>query len=147
MSHDPFFPDCDALPPPGYLVFDCESIPDGKLLNIVKYPTEKLTPEEAVARAQAEAKANSGGSDFLPVTFQLPIAISLLRVGTDFSLQAITCLDKPHYRPRALIEQFWAGLVYYRQQFPGQVKMVTFNGRVSLWPVGATTFERVAQTL
>src|ERR1700722_9359817 len=129
MSHDPFFPNCAGLSPPGYLVFDCESIPDGKLLNIVKYPTETLTPEEAVARAQAEAKASSGGSDFLPVTFQLPIAISLLRIGADFSLQAMTCLDAPHYRPRTLIEQFWAGLVYYHQQFHGQVKMVTFNGR------------------
>src|SRR5262249_48003514 len=27
------------------------------------------------------------------------------------------------------IEQFWSGLVAYRQQFAGQVKMVTFNGR------------------
>src|SRR5579862_7465649 len=113
MSNDPFFASGEALPPPGWLVFDCESIPDGKLLNIVKYPTESLTPEEAVARAQAEAKANSGGSDFLPVTFQLPIAISILRVGADFSLQALACLDAPQFRPRVLIEQFWAGLVHY----------------------------------
>ncbi|MBI3823215.1 MAG: 3'-5' exonuclease [Planctomycetes bacterium] len=127
MSHDPFFPD-QELPPPGWLVFDCESIPDGKLLNIVKYPTEKLTPEESVARAQAEANANSG-SDFLPVTFHLPIAITVLRVGVDFSLQAIACLDAPQYRPRNLIEQFWAGLVYYHHHFDAQVKMVTFNGR------------------
>jgi predicted PolB exonuclease-like 3'-5' exonuclease len=128
MPHDPFFPNLHTLPPPGWLVFDCESIPDGRLLNIVKYPTETLTPEEAVARAQAEARATSG-SDFLPVTFQLPIAISLLRVGTDFSLQAMACLDAPQYRSRMIIEQFWSGLVYYHQQFHGQVKMVTFNGR------------------
>jgi 3'-5' exonuclease len=129
MTHDPFFPNSEGLPPPGYLVFDCESIPDGRLLNIVKYPTETLTPEEAVARAQAEARANSGGSDFLPVTFQLPVAVALLRVGADFSLQAIVCLDEPLYRPRSIVEQFWAGLVYYHQHFDGQVKMVTFNGR------------------
>ncbi len=129
MTHDRFFPNGEALPAPGWLIFDCESIPDGKLLNIVKYPTETLTPEEAVARAQAEAKASSGGSDFLPVTFQLPIAISMLRVGADYSLQAISCLDAPLYRSRTIIEQFWAGLVHYHQQFRGQVKMVTFNGR------------------
>ena len=129
MRDDPFFSLNEDLPPPGYLVFDCESIPDGKLLNMVKYPTEALSPEEAVARAQAEAKAASGGSDFLPVTFQLPIAISLLRIGADFSLQALTCLDAPQYRPRKIIEQFWAGLVYYHQRYQGQVKMVTFNGR------------------
>ena len=129
MSADPFFPDRNSLPLPGFLVFDCESIPDGKLLNIVKYPTESLTSQEAVARAQAEARAHSGGSDFLPVTFQLPIAISILRVGADFTLQALACLDAPQYRPRVLIEQFWAGLVHYHQHFHGQVKMVTFNGR------------------
>src|SRR5437763_2182673 len=99
MTLDPFFATADTMPAPGWLVFDCESIPDGKLLNIVKYPTETMTPEEAVARAQAEARGSSGGSDFLPVTFQLPIAISMLRIGSDFSLQALTCLDVPHYRP------------------------------------------------
>jgi predicted PolB exonuclease-like 3'-5' exonuclease len=129
MNHDPFFLQSEGMTPPGYLVFDCESIPDGKLLNIVKYPTETLTPEEAVARAQAEATATSGQSDFLPVTFQLPIAISLLRVGADLSLQAMVCLDAPKYRPRLIVEQFWAGLVHYYAQFHGQVKMVTFNGR------------------
>jgi predicted PolB exonuclease-like 3'-5' exonuclease len=128
MSEDPFFPNSSAMTPPGWLVFDCESIPDGKLLNIVKYPTETLTPEEAVARAQAEARAEKG-SDFLPVTFHLPIAISVVRVGGDFTLQAMTCLDAPQYRPRTIIEQFWAGLAHYRQHFTGQVKLVTFNGR------------------
>lgn len=126
MTLDPLFPDAASLPPPGWLIFDCESIPDGKLLHIVKYPTESLTPEEAVARAQAEARAEKG-SDFLPVTFQLPIAISMLRVGADFSLQAMTCLDAPHYRPRTIIDQFWTGLAHHHAQ--GGVKCVTFNGR------------------
>jgi 3'-5' exonuclease len=129
MTRDPFFPKHTDLPPPGYLVFDCESVPDGKLLNIVKYPSETMTPEEAVARAQAEARGKSGGSDFLPVTFQLPVAISLLRVGIDFALQGMVCLDGPAYRPRAIIEQFWAGMVHYYKKFDGQIKIVTFNGR------------------
>jgi hypothetical protein len=128
MATDPFFSNFDPPTPPGWLVFDCESIPDGKLLNIVKYPTEALTPEEAVARAQAETRAEKG-SDFLPVTFHLPIAIAMLRVGTDYALQAMTCLDAPQYRPRAIIEQFWACLKHHQQQHPGQVRLVTFNGR------------------
>ena len=109
-------------------MFDCESIPDGRLLNIVKYPTETMTPEEAVARAQAEARADKG-SDFLPVTFQLPVAIALLRVGVDLSLQGIACLDRPAYRCRAMVEQFWAGLVHYYTTYYQQIKIVTFNGR------------------
>jgi 3'-5' exonuclease len=124
---NPLFPHCDSTNPPGWLVFDCESIPDGKLLNIVKYPAETLTPEAAVERAQAEA-LDRFGSDFLPVTFQLPIAITMLRVGADFSLQGIACLDAPHYRPHGIAEQFWMGLERYRQCEP-DVKIVTFNGR------------------
>jgi predicted PolB exonuclease-like 3'-5' exonuclease len=127
MTDDPMFPHCEAAAPPGWLVFDCESIPDGKLLNIVKYPTETLTPEAAVARAQTEALDRTG-SDFLPVTFQLPIAITMLRVGVDFSLQGIACLDAPHYRPREIVGQFWAGLEHHRKIGAG-VKIVTFNGR------------------
>src|SRR5262249_3206442 len=84
---------------------------------------------EAVARAQAEARANSGGSDFLPVTFQLPIAISLLRVAIDYSLQGIACLDAPSFRPRAIIEQFWTGPAYYYKRYARQTKIVSFNGR------------------
>ena len=127
MTADPLFPQCDDAAVPGWLIFDCESIPDGRLLNVVKYPSETLTPEAAVARAQADA-IEKGGSDFLPVTFQLPVAITMLRVGDDFALQAIHCLDAPHYRPRRIVEQFWAGLEHYRRRWPG-VKIVTFNGR------------------
>ncbi len=126
MTADPLFPHCENAAPPGWLVFDCESIPDGKLLNIVKYPAESMTPEVAVARTQAEALERTG-SDFLPVTFQLPIAITMLRVGVDFSLQGIACLDAPRYRPREIAVQFWAGLAYHRQHWP-DVKIVTFNG-------------------
>src|SRR3954464_5447343 len=99
-----------ADPPPAFLVLDTESVPDGKLLGLVKYPDEDLPPEAAVARAQAEARERSrDGSDFLPVTFQYPIAVCVARVGPDFRLQAITCLDAPHYRPREIVEAFWRG--------------------------------------
>jgi 3'-5' exonuclease len=126
MTADLLFPHCAAAAP-GWLVFDCESIPDGTLLNIVKYPTEMMKQEEAVARAQAEALERNG-SDFLPVTFQLPIAITMLRVGVDFALQGIACLDAPQFRPREIVKQFWSGLEQYRQHRP-DVKIVTFNGR------------------
>ena len=87
--------------PPAYLVVDTESVPDGKLLGQVRFADESLSAEEAVARAQAEARAQSqSGSDFLPVTFQYPVAVCVLRVGADFTLQALTCLDAPEFRPR-----------------------------------------------
>lgn len=111
-------------PATSFLIVDTESIPDGELLARVKYPGETLTPEEAVARAQAEAREISrDGSDFLPVTFQVPVAVSVVRVAADFSLQAVACLDAPEYRPREIVRKFWLGVGKYR------AKLVTFNGR------------------
>lgn len=115
---------------PAFLIIDTESIPDGKLLAKVKYPDENLTAEAAIAKAQEEARAvSSNGSDFLPVTFQIPVAACVIRVGADFGLQAITCLDTPQFRPRKIAEQFWSGLVTYRSKYRDRIRLVTFNGR------------------
>ena len=108
-----------------YLVLDTESIPDGRLLSLVKYPDDDLSPADAVARAQAAAVASSG-SDFLPVTFQIPVAACVLQVGADFAPQRLECLDAHHYRPRVIVEAFWAELDGLRLQ---KGKLVTFNGK------------------
>src|SRR5262249_19067740 len=107
-----------------FLVVDTESVPDGRLLAKVKFPAEDLTPEQAIERAQAEARELSRtGSDFLPVTFQYPVAVCVLRVAADFTLQALTCLDAPDFRPAEIARKFWQGVSYYR------ARLVTFNGR------------------
>jgi predicted PolB exonuclease-like 3'-5' exonuclease len=114
-----------AGPQTGFLVFDTESVPDGALLARVKYPRDNLTPEEAIARAQAEAREQSrDGSDFLPVTFQVPVAVCVLRVATDFTLQSLACLDAPHFRAAEIVRQFWRGVAHYNR-----ARLVTFNGR------------------
>src|SRR5437867_221046 len=94
-----------------HLVVDSESIPDGRLLGAVKYPGEPLSPEDAIEKAQADARETSrSGSDFIPVSFQVPVAVCVVRVGADFALQAFTCLDAPQFRPREIVGQFWRGL-------------------------------------
>jgi predicted PolB exonuclease-like 3'-5' exonuclease len=99
-------------------------VPDGRLLSLVKYPADKLAPDEAVARAQAEARERSyNNSDFLPVTFQYPVGVCVIRVGSDFSMLAVTQLDAPTFRPREIVKKFWQGVASYK------AKMVTFNGR------------------
>lgn len=109
---------------PAYLVFDTESIPDGILLSKTKYPDQGLGPEAAVARAQEEARAQSPvGSDFLPVTYQIPVAVCVARVSADFRLRSLRCIDTPLYRPREIVEGFWSGLAHYK------AKLVSFNGR------------------
>jgi predicted PolB exonuclease-like 3'-5' exonuclease len=108
-----------------FLILDTESIPDGRLLSRVKYAGENLTPEQAIERAQAEARDQSrDGSDFLPVTFQVPVAVCVLRVANDFSIQALKCLDEPEYRTKEIVHQFWKGVAHYPR-----AKLVTFNGR------------------
>jgi predicted PolB exonuclease-like 3'-5' exonuclease len=108
-----------------FLIVDTESIPDGRLLSMVKYADEKLDEAEAVQRAQDEARErSSSGSDFLPVTFQYPVAVCVIRVGADFRLQGIKCLDAPEFRPAEIVRKFWQGMGL----FP-RAKLVTFNGR------------------
>ena len=46
--------------PPAFLIFDTESVPDGKLLARVKYAAEPIEPDIAVTKAQAEARAALG---------------------------------------------------------------------------------------
>src|SRR5713101_6386217 len=110
---------------PAYLILDTESIPDGRLLSQTKYPGENLTPEQAIERAQAEARERSrDGSDFLPVSFQYPVAVCIARVAADYRLQSITALDSPQFRPREIVAQFWRGTSYYKA-----ARLVTYNGR------------------
>jgi hypothetical protein len=114
----------DATTRTAFLVVDTESVPDGRLLSAVKYPGENLPPEEAIERAKVEARETSwNGSDFLPVSFQVPVGVCVLRVGADFALQNLKCLDAPHFRPREIVNQFWFGVSCYK------AKLVTFNGR------------------
>jgi predicted PolB exonuclease-like 3'-5' exonuclease len=110
---------------PAFLILDTETVPDGRLVASVKYPDENLSPEAAIEKAQAEARERSrDGSDFLPVSFQYPVSICVARVGPDFRLQALACLDAPHFRTREMVEAFWKGIARYHR-----AKLVTFNGR------------------
>ncbi|HMP03232.1 MAG TPA: 3'-5' exonuclease, partial [Gemmatales bacterium] len=111
-------------PRPAYLVFDIETIPDGDLIARTRYPGERLDPAEAIRRAREEIRAASPtGSDFLPIPFHVPVALCVARVGSDFRLQDIRCVDAPHFRPIEIARGFWRGLELYR------AKLVSFNGR------------------
>jgi 3'-5' exonuclease len=120
--------------PTAYLVLDTESIPDGRLLAKVKYPAEDLSPDDAIARAQMEARSASWNqSDFLPVSFQIPVAICIIRVGQDYRLQNITSLDAPHFQPGEIVKKFWKGVTdlwsQQDQKRTVRAQLVTFNGR------------------
>src|SRR3954463_5430790 len=111
-----------------FLVVETESVPDGRLLAAVKYANESLSPEDAVERAQAEARDQRGNNaDFIPVSFHVPVAVCMLRVSPDFSLVNFKCLDEPQFRPREIVKQFWFSASHYHAR--DQAKLVTFNGR------------------
>ena len=114
----------------GYLIFDIETVPDGQLIAETKYAGLNLNPHEAVIKAQDDARASSSsGSDFLPLSYHLPVAICVLKVGTDYRLQSLVNLDSPLYRPQEIVAAFWKGAQHY------QAKLVSFNGRTFDIPV------------
>ncbi|HDP79270.1 MAG TPA: 3'-5' exonuclease [Spirochaetes bacterium] len=109
-----------------YLVFDVESVPDTRLIKMVKYPGMDITEQEAVKRFQEEILTNSGGASyFIPVTFQYPIAVCVAKVRADFSLDDVVLLDEPEFRTREMVRLFWHGI----ENLYGDASLVTFNGR------------------
>lgn len=115
---------------PRYLVFDIETVADGRLIQRIRYPEDvDLTPEEAVARYRARL-IEEKGTDFIPHTFQLPVSVALVLVSEDFRLIRLTSLDRPDFRPQIITRIFWQGWQHY-----GCPCFVTFNGRTFDIPV------------
>ncbi len=104
-----------------YIVFDTESVVDGDLLGRVLYPGEDLEGDGAIAR-YLEDKGDPNA--FIPVTFHRPVAIAVARVGADFRIQDVSCLDAPDFDSRRMVELFWKGIEHY-----GRAALVDFNGR------------------
>lgn len=115
----------DPQTKPSYLIFDTEAIADGELIAKIRYPQEKLTPNDAIARYRQELVAERGdGKDFIPHTFMLPISVAIGKVDAGFRLLDLTVLDAPAYRPHVITKKFWQGWTHY-----GRPPLVTFNGR------------------
>ena len=58
-----------------YLVFDVESVADGRLVSQLRYPGDGLSPEEAVNRFREEL-LETRGTDFIPYTYQVPVSVA-----------------------------------------------------------------------
>jgi 3'-5' exonuclease len=120
----PLNPDPSPMPPPiRYLVFDTESAADAELVAKLRYAGQRLAPAEAVARYRAELMAKYE-SDFIPYTFQVPVAVAVAKVTADFRLDDVVVLDEPRFRPHVMTEHFWRGWEAYKRP-----TLVSFNGR------------------
>ncbi|MDX1945193.1 MAG: 3'-5' exonuclease [Pirellulaceae bacterium] len=106
-----------------YLVFDIESVADGALVARLRHPGEAISPADAVSRYRAELLAKFD-SDFIPYTFQVPVAVVAAKVSADFRLIDVVALDDPQFRPHVITQHFWKGWEAYRRP-----TLVSFNGR------------------
>ena len=108
-----------------FIIFDTESVVDGALLARVLYPEDELTPAQAVARFEESIRVKDGEEKvFVPVSFQVPVAIGVARVGADYKLLDLASLDAPRFDPQAMVKLFWRGVQVY-----SAAVLVDFNGR------------------
>jgi len=106
-----------------YLVFDTESVADAELVAKLRYAGESLEPAEAVRRYRTELMEKYE-SDFIPYTYQVPIAVAVGKVTGDFQLTDVVVIDEPEFRPHEITAKFWLGWEKYRRP-----TLVSFNGR------------------
>ena len=104
-----------------YIVYDTESVVDGSLMSGVLYQGEELDPAGAIERYLEEV---GDPEAFIPVSFHVPVAISVARVSADFRLLDISCLDDPEFDSIAMTGIFWKGVSHYKG-----AALVDFNGR------------------
>ncbi|MEZ6091034.1 MAG: 3'-5' exonuclease [Pirellulaceae bacterium] len=106
-----------------YLVFDVESVADGDLISRVRYKNDSLDAMQAIEEFRSEL-VTDGGKDFIPYTFQMPVAVVIAKVSADLELLDLVSLDEPEHRPHVITEHFWRGWHVYNHP-----TWVTFNGR------------------
>ncbi len=112
-----------------YLVFDVESAADGNLIARLRYPGEPLEPRQAVQRYREELLAKYD-HEFIPYTYQVPVAVAIAKVTADFRLLDVVSLDEPHHRPHVMTRNFWRGWERYDRP-----TWVSFNGRAFDMPL------------
>ena len=109
--------------PVKFLVFDVESVADGALVSKLRYPGQKLPPQEAIRKYRDELLAKFE-TDFIPYTFQFPISVIVAKVAADLRILDIVALDDPQFRPHVITDHFWRGWEAYKRP-----TLVSFNGR------------------
>lgn len=106
-----------------YLVFDIETRVDKELVKEVYDPENSLTLEQAYDTARDQLLERSGQqSDFFPVPFHIPIAISTLQADEKYRIRALGCFGADRFSESELVSRFW-------QTFESAQTLITFNGR------------------
>lgn len=104
-----------------YLVYDIESIVDKNLVNRILYAHEGLTDEAAYQRHLEEQIKNTGKS-FPNAIFHMPVALAVVALGADYSIQKIGLLGHEEKTSLSITQHFWD--IYNNNQ----ATLVDFNG-------------------
>ena len=108
----------------GYLVFDIETRVDKDLVKAVYDPENTLTLDQAYDTARDQILEQSGQrSDFFPIPYHVPIAISTLQADENYRIQSLGCLGADRFSEMELMARFWKIFESSRQI------LITFNGR------------------
>jgi len=102
-----------------YLVYDCESRPDGTLIRDSRGYPEDWSGSETVGQYQADLLADKG-SDFIPVTYQVPICVAFLALDAGFKIEKTGVIKGS---AQEIAQRFWEGVQKHRPI------LVDFNGR------------------
>jgi 3'-5' exonuclease len=113
-----------------FAIFDIETRIDKALIQAVIYPHEDLTEEQAYRRFRQQiVEEREGRSDFLPISFHVPISIVVGNVSGNHVLTAVEVLCAQDYSEEGIVCEFWRRI----EAFPGT--LVSFNGRAFDLPV------------
>jgi hypothetical protein len=114
-----------------FLVLDIETRVDKALIGSTQFPGEGLSDEAAFERFRAQLSDESGGrSDFVPLSYHVPISIGLGSVRSDHVLESVDVLKADEGGgEEGIVRAFWERL----ETFDGT--LVSFNGRAFDLPV------------
>ena len=105
-----------------YAIFDIETRVDKGLVKSVYAPREEISDRQAYERLRAERVAETG-SDFLPISFHVPVSIAVGTVNSEAVLVSVETLGGNDYSEEAIVRDFWERV----ERFNGT--LVSFNGR------------------
>ncbi len=105
-----------------YAIFDIETRIDKALVKSVRAPGEDISERQAYERLRAERVAETR-SDFLPVSFHVPVSIAVGIVNSDVVLANVESLCADDYSEEGIVRDFWERV----ERFNGT--LVSFNGR------------------
>jgi 3'-5' exonuclease len=112
-----------------YLVFDIETRVDKDLVKQIYDPENSLTLDQAYDTARDKMLERSGQqSDFFPIPFHIPIAISTLQADEKYRIRSLKSFGLDRHGEKELVCQFW-------EVFANARTLVSFNGRTFDLPV------------